>query len=255
MKHSPATETLALPLDLLEWLTSARQPVGVSDLARTFKASKATVYRHLQALAQHGFVTQDAGTQRYQAGIKLFVLGERLRERFDILNVGRKEMAALRDDTGQTAVLSVLEDRKAVVLELVRGQTIVELGTRPGTVLELHASAQGKVALAFGPPDLLAACLSKSLKACTPNTIRSRPAIERAIAQVRAQGWAAAPDEFALGINAVAAPVLDHRGAYAGAIAIVGLTQYIPAHPPRSQIAAVTSAANRISRQLGWRPR
>jgi DNA-binding IclR family transcriptional regulator len=254
MKQSPATETLALPLDLLEWLTAARQPVGVSELARVFKASKATVYRHLQALMQHGFVTQDSGTQRYQAGIKLFVLGERLRERFDILSVGRREMPALRDETGQTAVLSVLEGRRAVVLELVRGQTIVELGTRPGTVLELHASAQGKVALAFGPPELLAECTSKPLKACTRQTVRSRAALERAVAQVRAQGWATAPDEFAMGINAVAAPVRDHRGAYAGAIAIVGLTQYIPAHPPRQQIAAVTAAAQRISRQLGWKP-
>src|SRR6476660_6235161 len=93
----PATETVDLSLRLLERLASSREAIGVSDLAREFAASKATVYRHLRALVLHGFVHQDAATARYSAGIKLFVLGERLRERFDILPVARDDLAQLRD--------------------------------------------------------------------------------------------------------------------------------------------------------------
>ena len=80
---SPATETVGLSLRLLERLASSKESIGVSDLAREFDASKATIYRHLQALVLHGFVHQEAKTARYVAGIKLFILGERLRERFD----------------------------------------------------------------------------------------------------------------------------------------------------------------------------
>ena len=76
-----ATETLDLSLRLLERLADAREPVGVSELAREFGSSKATVYRHVQTMARHGFVRQDPATQRYQAGVKLFILGERLRDR------------------------------------------------------------------------------------------------------------------------------------------------------------------------------
>jgi len=250
-----ATETVDLALRLLERLADAREPVGVSALAREFDSSKATVYRHVQTMARHGFVRQDPATSRYQAGVKLFILGERLRDRFDLLAAARKEMAPLRDGTGQAVTVSALVEDQVIVLELLQGRTIVEFGTRPGTVLDLHASAHGKVALAFGPAALQERSLERPLKPWTPQTIRTRPALERAIAQVRGRGWATAPNEVLPGVNALAAPILDHRGAYAGALAIVGSTQYIAAAPTPQQIALVTGAAQRISRELGFGPR
>src|SRR5262245_55214406 len=78
-----ATATTDLSLRLLERLAVSREPIGISDLAREFETSKTKVYRHLQTLARHAFVRQDGVTRRYEAGIKLFMLGERLRERFD----------------------------------------------------------------------------------------------------------------------------------------------------------------------------
>jgi DNA-binding IclR family transcriptional regulator len=253
---APATtEAVDLSLRLLERLADAREPVGVSELARELDSSKATVYRHVRTLARHGFVRQDPATQRYQAGVKLFILGERLRDRFDVLAAARKEMAPLRDETGQAVTVSALVEGQVVVLELLQGRTIVEFGTRPGTVLDLHASAHGKVALAFGPAELVERSLAGPLKPWTPQTIRTRPALERAIAQIRARGWATAPNEVLPGVNALAAPLLDHRGDYAGALAIVGSTQYIAPTPTPQQVALVTGAARRVSRELGFGPR
>ena len=83
----------------------------------------------------HGFVHQEPTTLRYAAGIKLFILGERLRERFDILAVARKEMARLRDETRQPATLSALVDSQVVVLEVLQGHATVNFGTQPETYL------------------------------------------------------------------------------------------------------------------------
>src|SRR6266581_1017301 len=134
-REGPATETVDLSLRLLERLASSRQPIGVSELAREFESSKATVYRHLQTLVRHGFVHQDPTTTRYAAGIKLFILGERLRERFGVLPVAREELARLRDETGQPATLSALAVHSVVILEVVQGPAIVNFGTQPGTEL------------------------------------------------------------------------------------------------------------------------
>src|SRR5688572_1778241 len=106
----PITDAVDLSLRLLERLALSREAIGVSDLARELGSSKATVYRHLQTLAAHGFARQEATSTRYTAGIKLFVLGERLRERFDIVQVAREEMARLRDETTQPVTLSTLVD-------------------------------------------------------------------------------------------------------------------------------------------------
>jgi DNA-binding IclR family transcriptional regulator len=246
------TETVDLSLRLLEFLSLSTAPVGLSDLARQFQASKATVHRHLQTLAHHGFVRQEAATMRYTAGIKLFVLGERLRERFDVLAVARPEMARLRDETKHAVTLSALVEDQVVVLELIQGPSFVNFGTQPGTVLPLHASAHGKVALAFGPADLLARCLSKPLKAWTPHTVCTRPALERAVAQVRSRGWATSPNQVLQGVNGLAAPVFNHGGGYAGAIAVAGTVQTVPGSPPAELINALTRAAEQISRDLGY---
>jgi DNA-binding IclR family transcriptional regulator len=248
---SVGTETVDLSLRLLEFLARSDEPVGVSDLAREFGSSKATVYRHLQTLAHHGFVRQEATTLRYAAGIKLFILGERLRERFDVLPVARGQMTRLRDETGLAVTLSSLVDDEVVVLEVIQGSSLINFGTQPGTVLPLHASAHGKVALAFGPEDLLRRCLSRPLKPLTPQTICTRAALERAVAQVRSRGWATAPSQVLEGINGVAAPVFNHSGRYAGAIAVAGTVQTVPSSPSAELVKAVTHAAAQISHKLG----
>jgi len=253
--ESRTNERVDLSLRLVERLATLREPIGVSELAREFASSKATVYRHLQTLMLHGFVRQEATTMRYAAGIKLFILGERLRERFDVLAIARDDLARLRDETGQPATLSALVEHQVVVLEVLQGHAIVNFGTQPGTVLDLHASAHGNVALAFGPESLMGYCLAKPLKAWTPHTICSPSALRRAVAQVRARGWAAAPNRVLQGVNGVAAPLFNHGGDYAGAVAIAGSIQYIPASPPPAQIRAVTQTAERISRKLGWNGR
>src|SRR5207344_2639485 len=133
------TETVDLSLRLLEFLALSTAPIGLSELARQFQASKATLHRHLQTLAHHGFVRQEATTMRYTAGIKLFVLGERLRERFDVLPVARSEMVRLRDETGYAVALSALVDEQVVILDLIQGHSFVNFGTPPGFVHDLHA--------------------------------------------------------------------------------------------------------------------
>jgi len=252
MDEGPVTETVDLSLRLLERLAGSREPIGVSELAREFAASKATVYRHLQTLMRHGFVHQEPSTMRYAAGIKLFVLGERLRERFDIVAVARKELLRLRDETGQMASLSALIENQVVWLEAQHAHAFVNFGVQPGAVIDFHASAHGKVALAFGPEALMERCLAKELKAWTPQTIRSPNAVRRAVAQVKSRGWATAPNQYMLGLNGLAGPIFNHTGDYVGAVGIGGSVQFIPASPPPDQIKAVTQTAERISRKLGW---
>ncbi|WP_275452804.1 IclR family transcriptional regulator, partial [Stenotrophomonas africana] len=135
----------------------------------------------------------------------------------------------------------------------VQGRTLIEFATRPGTRLDFHASAHGKVWLAFGADELLARALAAPLKNWTAHTITDPDALRREVGLVRQRGWSTAPDEVLTGVNTLAAPIFDHRGALVGSLAIVGATQFIPPHPPDTQVAEVTGTAARISRSLGWR--
>jgi DNA-binding IclR family transcriptional regulator len=107
--------------------------------------------------------------------------------------------------------------------------------------------------LAFGPAAVLERCLKGPLAASSPESVTSAAQLMKQVAVVQRQGWATAANEVVFGMNALAAPIFDHRGGFAGALAIVGSTQYIAAKPQAQQLAQVTGAAGRISRQLGWR--
>ncbi|MES2401435.1 MAG: IclR family transcriptional regulator [Pseudomonadota bacterium] len=252
-RSKAATGTVDLSLYLLEYLVASRKPVGVTDLAKVFNSSKPTVYRHIQALVKHGFARQDEETNRYEAGIKLLVLGESLRERFNILAAARNEMSLLREATGQAISLSALVNDEAITLELLQGRSVVEFGVKPGRKMDFHATAHGKVALAFGPPRLLENHCLEPLKSWTPGTIKTPQALRNAIKAIQKNGWATAANEIVGGVNAIAAPIFDHREAYAGAIAIIGSTSLIAAKPAQEFIDLVTAAASEISRALGSR--
>jgi DNA-binding IclR family transcriptional regulator len=252
-REAAGTSTLDLALRATEFLVSQSQPMALLQIAQALSASKATVYRHLVTLQRHGFVRQDRETGRYEAGIKLMVLGEQLRSRFGILAAGRADLMRLRDQTEQAVTVCAVIDDELVVLELVPGRALIDFSTRPGTRMDFHASAHGKVWLAFGEPRLLEKVGRTPLKPWTPSTPTSIEALRREIVEVRERGWATAPDQVITGVNTLAAPVFDHHEGLAGSIAIVGATQFIPSLPRAAQIAEVVGAAERISRHLGWR--
>ena len=248
-----ATGTVDLSLYLLEYLVGSRKAVGVTELAKVFETSKPTIYRHIQALVKHGFARQDEETKRYEAGIKLLALSEVLRERFNILGAARNEMSLLREATGQAISLSTLVNDEAITLELLQGRTLVEFGIRPGTKMDFHATAHGKVALAFGPPRLLERHCQAPLQSWTTDTIKSPLALKKSIRTIQKCGWATAANQIVGGVNALAAPIFDHREEYAGAIAIIGSTSLIAAKPKVEFIDLVTHAARQVSRALGSR--
>ncbi|HET6969758.1 MAG TPA: IclR family transcriptional regulator [Phenylobacterium sp.] len=250
---APELESVDLVLRLLELLAGSSHPMGVTDVARELEISKPRAHRHLRALVSRGYARQDARTEGYEIGIRLLSLGEQTRERFDVMGAIRPALAPLRSATGLAVTASALVGDEVVVLEMLQGATLIEFGVRPGSKLDLHASAHGLVALAFGAPSLLDQALAKPLHAWTEHTLTDPTALRAEVDRVRRQGWATAVDAVQVGVNALAAPVLDHRGVLRGAVALVGATQFIPAEPDKAQVDLVVQAAADASRNLGWR--
>lgn len=103
-----------------------------------------------------------------------------------------------------------------------------------GSVLSFHASAQGKVATAFSSPDFQARMLHNKLELFTPHTVTAPSLLLKEFARIRAQGWATAPGQIALGLNTLAGPVFDASGRVCGAIGIVYMVQQIPGKAERA---------------------
>ncbi|MEO3472565.1 IclR family transcriptional regulator [Roseomonas sp. CAU 1739] len=248
-------QAVAMAFRILEFLAAQRGGVGVTDLARALDTTKSRIHRHLRTLVESGYILQSPESEKYRIGSRLVTLGRAVAENFDLTAIARDEMYALRDALGQTVVLSRAEAAGAVVLATLPGPEPIEIGVKPGSIMAMHPTAQGKLVLAFGDPVLRDRVLNSRLDMRTPRTITSPSALREELDRVRSRGWAVAPGESLVGVNALAAPIFEGGGHMVGAIALLGSIQFIEAEPSEAQIRRVCLAAARISARLGHAPR
>lgn len=246
-------QSLVVGLRVLEALAKRGEPCGVTELARDIGASKWVIFRHLQTLRSEGFAVQDPGTDKYELGPRLYALKDALHDRFPWAHKAREEMIRLRQEVGYTvSVASPLEDWSGVaIIDVLGGTQDVQFTLKIGAVFEFHTSAHGKTTLAFGDQALLERTIARGLKPRTPKTIVSPEALRREIKRVRKQGWAMAPEQADLGMNALTAPIFSSQGRFEGSIGVFGSLEQIGPNPPEPLVRAVVQAARRISQRLG----
>jgi DNA-binding IclR family transcriptional regulator len=243
--------TSLVSLALMEALADAEEDMGVTQLAAALRIPKARVHRHLTSLRKEGFVTRSEKTSRYRIGWRLFLLGQKLVKNFDVVALAKPVMQELRDLVGHTIVITTFNETRVVVLDLVRGSTPLEIFLKPGTEYMLHTSAQGKVILAFGDPQNTANALGRPLEGCTPRTIVDAEVLRENLKDIRRKGWAEAPEELFMGVNALAAPIFHNGNQLFGCLAIVGSIHFLPAPARPDMVAHLVSAAAKISQAFG----
>ncbi|WP_068091178.1 IclR family transcriptional regulator [Novosphingobium rosa] len=244
-------KSLNLALDVIEAVASAEEDIGVTELAVRLGLTKATVFRHLQTLVERNYLAQNARTSRYRLGIQCQLLAQLSSNRIDLRSASEEVAQWLREETGLSVVVSAVRARSVIVLSTLMAKSALQIGVRPGSELSLHSSAQGRAALAFGAPSLMTYARRQKVEQNTPYTIMDWNELDAKIAQVRLTGWADAPEELALGLNAVAAPVYDESGDCVGTIAVVGLIQNLPRAVDPDVAEALLAAAQRVSANLG----
>lgn len=249
-ENAQEIHSVAFALDILEYFAAAGMPKGITELSRALGVNKTRIFRHLRTLVSRGYLEQEGDTDKYRVTNRLFLLGQAMIDQFEFLSEARRVMPWLRDKVQQTVTVSQIVDEGVLILDMLRTPSLFEISVKPGAVMGFHSSAQGKIALAFGPPRLLENTLEKKLEKMTGKTLTDKTALTRQISEIREKGWAVAPDETLMGINALAVPVFDSTHSLAGTIAIVGSSQFVKETPEAEQLAAIQEAVRRISRQL-----
>ena len=205
---------------VLDVLADGAGPRGVNELARALGAHPSTVSRLLGTLAEAGLVEREAGSGHYRLGLRLAYWGSAAIAGRDLRELARPLLAELSGLTGETSTLSLAAGTEAVTADYVASSQTVLSQARVGRASVGHATAVGKVLLAFRP-DALAA-LPAELERFTSATIVDRAELERELEAVRARGYGEASGEREVGLHAIAVPVLDGRGELAAILGLQG---------------------------------
>ena len=238
---------------ILEQLSNADGPVGLTQLAAALGELKPRVYRHLSTMKSLGIVMQDSHSGRYGLGGRLFSLGEAALEQFDLRSVAAPYLTRLRDQTRQTALLSVPANGEPIVLACVEYRDRLSITSRPGNRPPPHCSSQGRIALAFADETARQRILARKLTAFTSHSLTSKESIEGRLRLIRERFFEEANDEVRIGINALSAPVFRDDEELAGIIGIIGTSAEIGTPPARPLIATLHRLAAALSAELNCR--
>jgi DNA-binding IclR family transcriptional regulator len=235
-------------LALLEELRDSERSLGVNELARRIGVNASTASRLLGTLESAGMVQRDEGGP-FRLGLALVTLADRVVSRLDLQGLARPILIELMESTGETATLSLPGEGEAITVDSVPSRASVVSMARLGRPSPTHASAVGKVMLAFGGGPLPA---GRDLVALTARTITDREALAAEVQRVRQRGYGTVLGEREVDVNAVAAPVFSRTGELAAILGLQGPASRL--EDPRRPLAELLDGAAALTRALGGRP-
>jgi IclR family acetate operon transcriptional repressor len=220
--------------------------LGVSELGRALDLPKSTAHRLLASLAKRGLVEQDA-RGRYQPGIALLALGLGVLEREPLVAAARALVERAAEELGETIFLSSARAGRLYVLDKQEGTGFLRAAPRIGAEIPAHATAIGKLYLAFAPDSLRP--LESPLARYSASTICDPRALASEVEKVRARGWAGMRNEWIPDLAGIAVPIRV-GGRLLGALAAAGPTSHFDGAHEEVFRSALLASARAIEARL-----
>lgn len=236
-----------------EFSTNDRE-LGVSEAARRLGVGTSTAFRLLTTLTDEGLLERGDAPGTYRLGLAMYELGVTVFPNLGMHEAAMPVLAALRQVTGETVQMAVLDGLEVVFIERLESPLTLRFVVRAGHRMPAHATSTGKALLAYLPPDVLQKRMRDwSPVRLTPHTITTKPVLLADLRRVAARGWAQNIEEGSLGTASIAAPIRDENGTVIAALSVVAPISRASAQAMKRYRTAVIEAANAISRRIGYR--
>lgn len=238
-------------LGILGVFDARNRELTVSEISRRCGIPMATTHRMVAKLISWGALERTV-EGRCTIGLWLWSQTARAPRHFALHDVAMPHMLQLHDRTRTMVNLSVMDDFDGVWLESIWGNQECYSGARAvGNRFPLHATASGRVLLAYADPATQERFFAGNLNSRDPFEQTDAPGLRKAVRQVKHQGFAVYEDELDDGVFAIAAPIRERSGNVIAALTAVAcpLSHEVP---HRSRL--VMAAAQRISSALALLP-
>lgn len=235
-------------LSLLGAFDAEHTHLTLSDLARRAGLPLATAHRLVGELVGWGALVRTAAGS-YEIGLRIWDLGLLAPVPARLRQAASPFLQDLYGATLATVHFAVRDGDQALYLDRLSGSESLQLVSRVGARLPLHATGVGKVLLAYAPEDVVAHVLA-NLTRVTRYTITEPDLLEAQLRSVRSEGFAETREEMSLGACSLAVPVRSRDGEVVAALGLTvsSLDRNIP-----QLVAALSVAANGIRRSIAGR--
>jgi IclR family pca regulon transcriptional regulator len=245
-------------LAILECFSPERPVWGIADIADALGMSRSTTHRYVVTLTTLGYLAQGAN-KKYRLTLSVIDLGMSALNSTSVQEHGRPHLEDLLRLTRFTVSIAVLDGPEVLLVDRLRshrrGQQQIDLGQESGSRLPAYCTALGKLLLAHLPEHAQRSVLAETtLRRRTPDTITSKNALRAELQRIQGQSLVAVEEEFAPGVNSIAAPI---RSDSREVVAAVGMDAYVSMIPLAELVEALgphlIATADKISARLGYR--
>lgn len=242
-------------LKIIEHLAGRPECSSMAEISRTLGYPNNSVFRIISSLESNGYLVRDPKNKHFRISRKLLSLGYQALVETSLVERSVDVLRALRDDSGETALVGTLLEKEGVVLDQVLSHEPIKFMVSPGTRFTLHTAAPAKAMLAFADEhEFEHQTEGLKFSKITPKTITSMEEYKDVLETVRKKGYAVDLEEEAAGIMCVSAPILDYRGKPTAAIWITGPKFRLPASKIPKIGKIIVKHAMVLSEQLGHTP-
>jgi DNA-binding IclR family transcriptional regulator len=241
---------------LLRALADAGRPLPLKDLAAAAGMAAAKAHPYLVSFGKIGLVEQDRANGRYGLGALALQLGLMSLQQADPVRVATPLIEDLAQQSGHTVAIAVWGTHGPTIVRLAESPAAVHINMRHGTVFSITGTASGQLFAAwlgdaarpFYEAERRGA--SRSGSAALPTWAQFD---KTTLAEVRAQGLGRADGAVVAGVSAMAAPMLDHRGAMVRALTAIGPSAALDTRWDSPVAVLLRQAAAAGSARLGYR--
>jgi IclR family transcriptional regulator, KDG regulon repressor len=200
-----------------------------------------------------GYIERDTAN-RYQLGLKVVQFGAAATQTTNLSQLFHHSARKIVEECGETVQLAILDQAEVIFIGREDGTHQVQLYSQIGRRLPAHATGLGKSLLAALPDESLDALYTRRyLSSSTPNTITSVDQLRAELNLVRERGYAHDNQEFAVGLECLAAPIYDNTGQAVAAISVSFLSARASPDHFQCILGSVKRAAQEISERMGGR--
>lgn len=190
-----------------------------TEIGRRANLPRSTAHRLVDDLVAAGLLERNEDNEVH-LGMRLWELALRGSKVLRLRQAALPHMEEVQRQIRQHTQLAVLEQDEALFLERLShpeaGANITLVAGR----LPLHASSSGLVLLAHADPVVRQRVFSEPLPKVGPNTVTDPAILERALREVRTQGYVIAPGTVQGVSTGVAVPIRD-AGVVAAAVSVI----------------------------------
>lgn len=223
---------------------------SLAELAEKTRLSRPAVRRILLTLQKLGYVEGSAG--HWSLTPRVLTIGQHYAATHGVVEITQRHLLRIVELTGESASFAQLDDINVVYVARVNARRVLSNTVDVGTRLPTHATAMGRVLVAFRPAEIVDRIIDEAgLPALTARTVTDPIAFRDILHDVRRQGFAIVDGELEEGFLAIAVPVRDARGGVVGALACsTSRGRHTPEDVLRDILPVLLEGAEAISADL-----